>query len=71
MITNSGVCDDNFGAREIGPLFNLAMQTNMDEINKVRHMDMQFIEFVEALARIADKAVTHNTVEFPVDRSQQ
>ena len=58
LITLSGVCDDNFGAREIGPLFNLAMQTNMDEINKTRHMDMQFIEFVEALARIADKAMT-------------
>ena len=33
LITMSGVCDDNFGAREIGPLYNLAMQTNMDEIN--------------------------------------
>jgi len=71
MITISGVCDDNFGAREIGPLYNLAMQTNMDEINKTRHMDMQFIEFIEALARIADKAVSSNFVEFPVDRSQQ
>ena len=70
LITQSGVCDDNFGAREIGPLFNLAMQTNMDEINKTRHMDMQFIEFVEALARIADKAMHHNTVEFPIERSK-
>ena len=42
----------------------------MDEINKTRHMDMQFIEFVEALARIADKAVTHNMVEFPIERSK-
>lgn len=57
----SGVCDDNFGAREIGPLYNLAMQTNMDEINQTRHMDMRFIEFVEALARVADKAIHHNT----------
>lgn len=47
------------------------MMTNMDEINKTRHMDMIFIEFVEALARIADKAVNHSTVEFPVDRSAQ
>ena len=31
---------------------------------------MQFIEFVEALARIADKAVTHNMVEFPIERSK-
>ena len=32
LVTLSGVCDDNFGAREIGPLFNLAKQTHIDEI---------------------------------------
>ena len=69
LITMSGVCDDNFGAREIGPFFNLAMQTNVDEITSVRHLDMRFIEFVEGLARIADKAITHYSVEFPVERS--
>ena len=25
LISKSGVCNDNFGAREIGPLFNLAL----------------------------------------------
>lgn len=27
LITNSGVIDDNFGAREIGTIYNLAMMT--------------------------------------------
>ena len=27
LITRSGVVDDNFGAREIGTIFNLSMQT--------------------------------------------
>ena len=67
----SGICDDSFGAREIGPLYNLAMQTNIDEINSTRHMDMRFIEFVEALARIADKAVHHNFVEFPISKEER
>ena len=66
----SGVCDDNFGAREIGPLYNLAMQTSLDEINSTRHMDMRFNEFVEALARVADKAIHRDTQEFPVDRDR-
>ena len=66
LVTMSGICDDAFGAREIGPLFNLAMQTNIDEINHTKHMDMKFIEFVEALARVADKAVNHNFVDFPI-----
>ena len=70
MVTASGVCDDNFGAREIGPLFNLAIQTQIDEIHTTKHMDMVFIEFVECIARIADKAIHHNTVEFPIEQSQ-
>ena len=64
LITASGVCDDNFGAREIGTLYNLAMMTQVDEIHKTRHMDMRFIEFVELLARVADKAITRKTQEF-------
>ena len=70
LITASGVCDDNFGAREIGPLFNLAMQTKVDEIHSTRHMDMQWLEFVECLSRIADKAVHHNFVDFPVETTK-
>ena len=27
LITSSGVVDDTFGSREIGPLFNLSMMT--------------------------------------------
>ena len=61
------MCDDNFGAREIGPLFNLSVQTKVDEIRSTRHMDMIYLEFVECLARIADKAIHHNTVDFPVE----
>ena len=30
-------------------------------------MDMIYLEFVECLARIADKAIHHNTVDFPVE----
>ena len=63
----SGICDDNFGAREISPLFNLATQTKVDEIRSTRHIDMSYIEFLECLARIADKAVHPNFSEFPIE----
>jgi len=33
------------------------MQTHVDEIYSNAHMDMKFIEFVEAVARVADKAL--------------
>ena len=64
LITASGVCDDNFGAREIGVIYNLSMMTQVDEIHNTRHMDMRFIEFVEAISRVADKAMTRKTQEY-------
>jgi hypothetical protein len=64
LITESGVVNDSFGAKEIGVIYNLSMMTQVDEIHSTRHMDMRFIEFVEALARVADKAITRSTQEF-------
>jgi len=64
LITDSGVVNDNFGAKEIGVIYNLSMMTQVDEIHNTRHMDMRFIEFVECLARVADKAINKKTQEF-------
>jgi hypothetical protein len=58
MVTQSKVVDDSFGAREIGVVFNVSMMTQMDEINKERHTRMNFVEFVEALCRVADRVIT-------------
>lgn len=40
LVTKSGVIDDNFGAREIGVIFNVSMMTYIDEINKEKHFQM-------------------------------
>ena len=55
IVVKSNVIDDNFGEREIGPLFGLSMMTQVDEIYSTRHINMQFIEFVEAVARVAER----------------
>ena len=46
---------ENFGESDIGTQFNLAMMTQINEIHSGRHLNMQFLEFAEAIARIADK----------------
>ena len=51
-----GLVNDNFATREIDLCFNLAMMTQVDELYKKRHMDMSFVEFIEAIARAADLA---------------
>lgn len=33
------------------------MMTQVDEINGERHFQMQFIEFIEALSRVADRVI--------------
>ena len=57
LVTISGVVDDNFGAREIGTIFNLSMMTQVDEIKKERHCRMNFSEYLEAIARVADRVI--------------
>ena len=55
MINNTNINDETFAEREIGTMFNLAMMTQIDEIHSSRHLNMQFIEFTEAIARVAEK----------------
>jgi NLR family CARD domain-containing protein 3 len=58
MVTATRVVDDAFGAREIGVIYNVSMMTQVDEINKEKHTKMHFIEFVEAVCRVADRVIT-------------
>lgn len=54
MIVDAGLVDDHFGQREIGPCFNLAQQTIVNEVAADTHLNMGLLEFLEALARCAD-----------------
>jgi len=54
-MTTADLVDDHFGQREIGPCFNLAMMTQKDELATERQFQMHYVEFLEALARCADK----------------
>lgn len=55
MISDSGIVSDRFGNREIGIIFNLSMMTQVNETSSERHYKMMFDEFIEAVARVADK----------------
>ena len=55
MVSQSGVVSDTFGTREISPLFNLSMMTQKNELDSERHYNMITVEFIEAIARVADK----------------
>ena len=55
-VLNANCQSDNFGAKQIGNMYNLSMMTQVDEIEKDKHINMVFIEFLEAIVRVADKA---------------
>lgn len=52
----AGYINETFVARETNICFNCAMMTQMDEIHKRRHLEMSFVEFLEALGRGCDEA---------------
>lgn len=55
MVSHSGVLGLNIANKDIGKYFNLAMETEVDELDKDKHMQMFKLEFYEAIARIAEK----------------
>jgi hypothetical protein len=55
MFDKGHLIDENFGQREIGVLFNVSMMTNKYELESEKHLNMTFVEFLEAIARCADK----------------
>ena len=56
MIANSGILESkSMGSGDIGSLFNISMMTQVKELESARHMEMNFLEFVEAICRVAFK----------------
>jgi hypothetical protein len=53
LCTDSGIISDSFTTREIDVCFNQAMMTQVDIIFKKRHLEMNFVEFLEAICRAA------------------
>ncbi len=63
MIADIGLVDDSFGAREISALYNLSIMTQVNEIDKERHLKMFFDEFIDGLGRIAFKTCISSPYE--------
>ena len=57
--------------REIDSCFSLAMMVQIDELYEKRHIEMSFIEFLEALCRICWylDVKSNNTEDFEINRS--
>lgn len=55
IFADSGLINDQLVSRDIAVFYNLAMMTQVDEINKDRHLRMSFVEFLEAVARCAEQ----------------
>lgn len=63
--------DPDFPVREIPIIFNISMKLQIDEIHSERIYRMTFPEFLEALARIIDKASPVPPGDAPEDWNKQ
>jgi len=55
LVSSMDLLTDGLGERDATLYYSLAMMTQVDELGSDRIFQMQYIEFVEALARAADK----------------
>lgn len=56
VCNQSGLVNEHFVSRNIDVCFNLAMMTQIDELSTRRHLQMSFVEFLEAICRGCDEA---------------
>lgn len=54
LCNDAGLVNDHFASREIDSCFALAMMTQVDELNMKKHIEMSFVEFLEAICRAFD-----------------
>lgn len=54
FVIESGMINDSLAQREVPLIFNLSMLTQVDEIEKSRHLEARPIEFMEMITRLAD-----------------
>ncbi|KAL4468591.1 hypothetical protein ABPG74_005094 [Tetrahymena malaccensis] len=55
IVRHFKLIDESFTEKDVSATFNLSIMTQIDEINNDKFLNMGFIEFVEGLARIAEK----------------
>ena len=70
QLCNEGnLIGDNLAAREIDVYFSQAMMTQVNELYYKRHMEMSFVEMLEALCRALDVSETFNNDKFQPNSS--
>ena len=55
LVEMIGIVNDNFGQREVLPIFNWSMMTQKSELDNDRHINMTLPEFIESIGRTAFK----------------
>lgn len=56
LCNDASLVNDWFTSRDIELVYGLAMMTRVDEIFKKAHVEMKYIEFLEAIGRLCDMA---------------
>jgi hypothetical protein len=60
FVDDTGLIDKCITERDPAILFSLSMMTQVNELDSDRHLQMSFVEFIEAFARLADKLELEN-----------
>ena len=62
MIVEANCLNDKFGSKQLAAQYNLSMMTQVEEIDSERHINMTFLEFIEAIVRVAENLAIPNLI---------
>ena len=60
MVESTYCLSEKFGSKQLAIYYNLSMMTQLEEVEMDRHLNMSFIEFIEAVVRVAEKVEIPN-----------
>ena len=59
IINDCGLINEDYPEAECNSAFGLSTMTQVDEINYDRYSVISYVEFLEALARVAERTITY------------
>jgi len=55
LLADANLFNEDFGVKQAGAMFNVAIMTQPEELENERFINMTFVEFLEAIVRVAEK----------------
>ncbi len=71
LSNDAGLLNENYTTRDIDQCFSLGMMTRIDELSKKTHIEMSYVEFLEAFARACDMSSPKGDLDISTEEAKK